>query len=500
VNGQGITYSSTILPKGVSQRKTVSDVTTEQWLTVSKADSITCTASASYGTTLVADVGLLESKGLLPGDYVTLANYHGTAYASATDVKAVQKALDGSGDSIRIYGHANDGSGPLSIDSPIDSIAGLAASIRDLDAGSYAGTDSKVRQKMHIVGKFKSTAISSTGEEKTRSSDYGTEYDLDMKAIKGSAPTGVLGYYVKPGMAIQGAVVAAQSGDGINLSEGTYTENVVIDKSLLIDGVASEKVTIDGMQAGSVFTIGSGATVTIQGVTIKNGNSYYGGGIYNTGTLNLKGISITGNTANYGGGINNQGTVNMYTGSSITSNNGYIGGGIYNGGDWGAGTVNMYTGSSIGGTLPGEGNTVTYSGGGIYNWYGTVNMYEGSSITGNAAIGNGAGAGGILNSGGQTVNMYSGSSITGNTASELGGGIENSGIVNMYSGSSITSNTARFGGGICIDIGGGTVTFIDSATDEIIATWPEYDTEKDPLGFFTTHNTPNNIAKYTGTE
>ena len=46
-------------------------ISAEQWLTVSKADSIECTASASYGK-LSADVSVEGVKGKSPGDYATL--------------------------------------------------------------------------------------------------------------------------------------------------------------------------------------------------------------------------------------------------------------------------------------------------------------------------------------------------------------------------------------------------------------------------------------------
>ena len=466
-----ICYRSKVLPKE-GNVKNQPLLSAEQWLTVSKADSIACKESASFGA-LMADVGLEMVKGSVSEDFVTLSNYHGKAYASVTDVYATQKATEGSANSIRIYGHANDGGGPLSVDTTINSVSGLATSFRGLDAGSFAGTTTKVIQKEHVTGDFTSTATSGAGA-KTRESNYGTEYDVDMQAKERSAPTGILGYYVNPRMtnlikgkgAIEGAVSVAASGDTINAASGTYYENVQIDKSLTVNGAGAGNTIVDGSsQAGSVFTIGKNnpnVDVTLSGITITNGKS---GGLYNRGTLTLNNLKIADNTATWGGGgiYNDGGMVKMNHGSSITGNTAIkYGGGIFNNG----GTVNMNHGSSI------YNNKASTSGGGIYS-VGTVNMYGGSSISKNAAQSGGGimncgmvnmydtsfiskniaasetwGGGGISNPGG-TVNMYGGSSISKNTAANNGGGINSiGGTVNMYGGSSISKNTANNGGGI----------------------------------------------------
>ena len=298
---------------------------------------------------------------------------------------------------------------------------------------------------------------------------------------------------------IQSAVKAAQSGDTINVAAGTYKENVVLDKSLTVNGVAQDKTTVNGDQKGSVFTINSNVKVALYNMTITNGKANYGGGILNYGTLNLNNVLISQNTATSGGGISNSyGTVNVNRNNSITGNTAHDGGGIFNygtvnldrgspiakntatygGGIDNSGTVNMYTGSSI------TGNTAAW-GGGISSG-GTVNMYTGSSITGNTATY----GGGIFNSGTGTVNMYTGSSITGNTAT-YGGGIYNYRTVNMITGSSITGNKAITSGGGIYNYGG-SVTFKDS-NGKTVAIGLLYNTNTDPYGFFTPHNTPNDI-------
>jgi hypothetical protein len=104
----GLDYSSQVLPKEGKLKNIESWVSAEQWLTVPKADSIKCTASAS-NRKLSADEGI-EFKGWQKGEFVTLTDYYGKAYASATDAYASQKATAGSGNSINIYGHAKDSS------------------------------------------------------------------------------------------------------------------------------------------------------------------------------------------------------------------------------------------------------------------------------------------------------------------------------------------------------------------------------------------------------
>jgi len=253
------------------------------------------------------------------------------------------------------------------------------------DSATKTATSSVTQQDSHILGTFTSTVATDKGTIIKTTPQYGDEYDLNMLAKKGSNPIGTLGLYADPRWTIQGAVDAALSGDIINVKPGIYNENVVVYKSVTIDGAGVDKTIVNGdtngdtVGDGSVFTIGD-ATVTLSDMTITNGKAQYGAGIYiyNEGTLNLKNILISHNTIeNYYGG-----------------------------------------------------------GGGIFNEHGTVNMYAGSSITDNAATMNGGG------------------------------------IYEQFDG---------------------TTTFRDPAGN-ILATWQGYDTANDPYGFFTPHNTPNDIV------
>ncbi len=76
-----------------------------------------------------------------------------------------------------------------------------------------------------------------------------------------------------------------------------------------------------------MFTIDSGVTASISGLTITDGStSASGGGILNYGALTLTGVTISANSARYGGGIRTQGgSLNVYD-CTITANSAVISG------------------------------------------------------------------------------------------------------------------------------------------------------------------------------
>ena len=71
---------------------------------------------------------------------------------------------------------------------------------------------------------------------------------------------------------IQWAVDNASSGDIILVENGTYYENVLIDKSLILIGEDREKTTIDGGKTGDVVNI-TAENVTITKFTVRNSGS-----------------------------------------------------------------------------------------------------------------------------------------------------------------------------------------------------------------------------------
>ena len=224
-----------------------------------------------------------------------------------------------------------------------------------------------------------------------------------------------------PGCSLRGAIQQANTNPDVNgisftipasdpgCSAGVCTINIPsvlpnISTSMAITGPGFGNLILKstGFNVQVLSVTGAAATVTLTGLTIRDGtNAGSGGGIYipaGTATVNVNGCTITGNQAIAGGSA----------------------AGIYN-----AGTLNV-TNTTISGNLNSTGN-----GGGITNFAGTTNITN-STISGNSGNGNG---GGIHNFGGGTVNVTN-STIVGNTAlansNGRGGGIQNSeGTVNV---------------------------------------------------------------------
>jgi hypothetical protein len=219
--------------------------------------------------------------------------------------------------------------------------------------------------------------------------------------------------------------------------------------SISIDGPGAAQLTVRHNTGGNygIFTAGSGATVSISGMSITNGRAQaFGGGIFNDhGTLTVSDCSIDGNLAlNSGGGIYNRGTLtvsNCTIGSpgngNMTAGGGVgfgLGGGIYN-----RGTLTL-SNSTVSGN---EGVT----GGGIANVSGDLTILY-STISGNTTISFSGGGGGIYNEGGTVT--FSNSTISGNHADSPGdgGGINNYGTVTLNNATVSGNSAAGYGGGI----------------------------------------------------
>ena len=67
---------------------------------------------------------------------------------------------------------------------------------------------------------------------------------------------------------IQSAVNNAEVGDTIFVRNGTYFENVIVNKTLTLTGESSSSTIVDGNGTGSVFTV-SARNVRIAGFTIQ---------------------------------------------------------------------------------------------------------------------------------------------------------------------------------------------------------------------------------------
>ncbi len=130
------------------------------------------------------------------------------------------------------------------------------------------------------------------------------------------------------------------AGTETQLSERDWVANVTI---------------LDGQAGGSVVTVRAGHEIsTIDGFTIRNGSSSYGGGICcEFGSLTIANNTITGNSADYGGG-----GISCIDFSSPTIANNTITG---NSADDGGGIYCYYASPTIANTI------VAFNSSGIYN-------------------------------------------------------------------------------------------------------------------------------------
>ncbi len=137
---------------------------------------------------------------------------------------------------------------------------------------------------------------------------------------------------------IQAAIDAATPGDTIHIANGTYAENLVVDKLLTLQGQGLVHTIIDAGGAGSGFTISGTATVTIADLTVINGNAARGGGFdIEADSVTLRRVQIRNCTAGRGGGLYVRGTsftmeqsiVAYCTSTTETVADGGKGGGLY---------------------------------------------------------------------------------------------------------------------------------------------------------------------------
>jgi hypothetical protein len=209
--------------------------------------------------------------------------------------------------------------------------------------------------------------------------------------------------------------------DTMNLAAGcTYTLTAVDNVTDGPNGLpnVTTQITINGNgaiieRAGAtnfrIFHIAAGGDLTLNDVTIRNGDAGAGdgGGIYNGGTLTLDSSTVSGNTADIGGGIASWGTLTV-TNSTIS------------------------------------GNTAGLAGGGIASW-GTLTVTN-STISGNTVVGIPSYGGGIYSGGPAALTNVT---ISGNSSDNRAGGVEvnNSSTATMLN-VTVADNTGAIGGGI----------------------------------------------------
>jgi hypothetical protein len=244
------------------------------------------------------------------------------------------------------------------------------------------------------------------------------------------------------------AIVAATPGDTITVPACVITlalaagGQLTINKSLTITGAGPTQTILDGGGVTRVLNVSSG-TVTLAGLTIRNGNGNgtFGGGVLNNGgTLTLRSAIVTNNHAGSSGGgilnLNPSGSLTVT--DSVISNNQAMGGGAGGGGIMANGTLTLAN-TTI------SGNSAGLAGGGL--------VVSGTATATNLTVSGNTSprGGGIEVEGTNFVLTLVNGTVVGNIASAgPGGGLRNApGGGFTVRNTIVADNTATAGGANC---------------------------------------------------
>lgn len=145
-------------------------------------------------------------------------------------------------------------------------------------------------------------------------------------------------------ISLREAVLAAGNTTGITLIEFSVTGTITLTQAqgplvlknstgaMTIQGPGASSLTISGNSASQVFTINTGVTALVSGLTISHGfsSSGNGGGISNAGTLTLTNCNFTSDSAANGGAIANTGTLTLMSCSLANNKATAYAGAVYN--------------------------------------------------------------------------------------------------------------------------------------------------------------------------
>jgi hypothetical protein len=251
----------------------------------------------------------------------------------------------------------------------------------------------------------------------------------------------------------------------IDVGAGEYREHgLVVTGTVEIDGSGSSSTIIDADHQGQAMLVQAGGALTINGVTIRDGNSpAHAGGIENSGTLALfhdrlihnaavdpggaivnyttitalVDVSFIGNSSqSYGGALTNFGTVDLASGDAFKNNFAQNGAGAINN----QGLINTLDDTSFTGNQSGYAGAIDNGG--------TIGDLSGDLFWNNKVYGYGAALANVFG----TVNNVSDDTFVGNSVSDplgQGGAIEqDSGNIVTLADDTITGNEATIGGGI----------------------------------------------------
>jgi hypothetical protein len=244
---------------------------------------------------------------------------------------------------------------------------------------------------------------------------------------------------------LRAEIATAQAGDTVHfagkLSGQTITltsGELVIDKSLDIEGPSAGRLTVSGNHTSRVFDIRGGVTVTLAGLTVADGQvaDDLGGGIANEAgaTLDLVNDTVVGNTAyGIGGGLWNDGGATVYVRGSKFTGNQSIGSVTFSYPEEGYAAG---SGGTEGGAIDNDGTAVVTNS--------TFNGNVALGVTGSDGTGGGGKAGAVASDGPLTVNN---STFTSNTARGGNGAAGAAGTARGDGGQAEAGAVAVFGAG-----------------------------------------------------
>ena len=252
------------------------------------------------------------------------------------------------------------------------------------------------------------------------------------------------------------AISLAASGDAIQIATATYQENLSIPFNLTLYGAKAATAIVDGTNTANVFTVGTGISLTLANLTIKNGVGYSGGGgVDNFGTLTVYKSNFYTNTALSGGAILNNGTA-TFINTNFSGNSPY-----FFGHSASCGAIDNRSTMTIAAStfFNNYANNNFTSGGAICNG-GTLTI-TGSTFSTNSSQGNNQGTGGAIYNYAGTLAVTN-STFSQNSATTSGGAIYSQGGTVQISNSTFGTNPENNGGGGALSNAGSSVLIQNS--------------------------------------
>jgi len=301
----------------------------------------------------------------------------------------------------------------------------LDVRIGDRDRDSAASDRDPVLFSGATRRRFRGVLLDPTGLTDAPNGFSTTDAEVSLReAIDATADGGTI--ELGAGVYLIEDAVSPDAGDDAN-QRGDFD---IVGKSLTIRGAGEDQTFIDAQGLDRVFHVLSGASLTLESVTVRNGAiaNDNGAGILNKGSLQLVSSTVTGNIGKFessGGGIATE-----------------------------SGTLRLEDSTVSGNTLT-NGN---HKGAGIFAQSGSLTISE-STISGNVGNGSSSGGGGLAAIGLSVV--VSDTTIADNTADEGGGiAVDNASV--SIERATISQNNGTYAGGGILSYGS-SVSISDSS-------------------------------------